>query len=84
MLEQSLKVSKLKQPSELIREGEKISYFLLKKLLYPNFTIGSAKKTKLHFYFQALSGWDQTLSIWLGIQFRQYYGQIKDRNPNIF
>ena len=30
----------------------------------------------------------QTLSIWLGIQFRQRYGQIKDRRPkniwNIF
>ena len=24
---------------------------------------------------------DQTLSIWLGIQFRQRYGQIKDRRP---
>ena len=26
----------------------------------------------------------QTLSIWLGIQFREGYGQIKDRRPNIF
>ena len=27
---------------------------------------------------------DQTLSIWLGIQFRQRNGQIKDKKPNFF
>ena len=27
---------------------------------------------------------DQTLSIWLGIQFRQRYTQIKDRRPQFF
>ena len=33
---------------------------------------------------KALMSINQTLSIWLGIQFRQRYGQIKDRRLNIF
>ena len=58
--------------------------FPIKEAFVSKFYHGKCKKTKIYFYFQALSGLDRTLSIWLGIKFRQYYGPIKDRNPNIF
>ena len=50
--------------------------------LTPNLTTGSLN---IWYFFNKIEfKVYQTLSIWLGIQFRQRYGQIKDRRSNIF
>ena len=53
----------------------------------PSFTSGWNDHTASSHSYWNKTGWgsvDQTLSNWLGIQFRQRYGPIKDRRPIFF